>query len=98
MNTPLTIYTVPFCVQCTMTKRALDRVGIPYIAIDLTTDQDGLELVRELGYTAAPVVTAGQEHWSGFRPDKIATVATIRGNAQQSQSPLTNTQDEERSE
>jgi glutaredoxin-like protein NrdH len=24
-----------------------------------------------LGYLQAPVVVAGNEHWSGFRPDRI---------------------------
>ena len=27
--------------------------------------------VRVLGYVQAPVVMAGGEHWSGYRPDKI---------------------------
>lgn len=32
-------------------------------------------MVKELGYTAAPVVVAGEDHWSGFRPDKLATLS-----------------------
>jgi glutaredoxin-like protein NrdH len=27
-----------------------------------------------LGYLQAPVVVAGNDHWSGFRPDRIKTL------------------------
>jgi glutaredoxin-like protein NrdH len=30
---------------------------------------------RALGYLQAPVVVTDDDHWSGFRPDKIATLA-----------------------
>jgi glutaredoxin-like protein NrdH len=28
-----------------------------------------------LGYLQAPVVTAGDDHWSGFRPDRIKALS-----------------------
>jgi glutaredoxin-like protein NrdH len=28
-------------------------------------------MIQALGYTAAPVVIAGDDHWSGFKMDKI---------------------------
>lgn len=31
------------------------------------------------GETFAPVVVAGGEHWSGFRPDKIKALAVLYG-------------------
>ena len=34
-----------------------------------------LDQVRALGYAQAPVVVAGEDHWSGFRPDKIKALA-----------------------
>ena len=34
-----------------------------------------LEMVESLGYMQAPVVIAGEEHWSGFQPDKINALA-----------------------
>ncbi|WP_336653545.1 MULTISPECIES: glutaredoxin-like protein NrdH [unclassified Leucobacter] len=67
----ITVYTKPSCVQCTATYRALDAKGIEYDVRDLTTDEAALQAVKDLGYLQAPVVTAGDEHWSGFRPDKI---------------------------
>ena len=41
----------------------------------MSSDPSALEMVKELGYSAAPVVMADGEHWSGFRPDKLATLA-----------------------
>jgi glutaredoxin-like protein NrdH len=31
--------------------------------------------VKSLGYVQAPVVVAGEDHWSGFRPDKIKAIS-----------------------
>ncbi|WP_182353048.1 glutaredoxin-like protein NrdH [Flaviflexus huanghaiensis] len=67
----ITVYTKPACVQCNATKRALDKAGLSYEMIDLMEDADALEAVKALGYQQAPVVMAGGDHWSGFRPDKI---------------------------
>ena len=79
MHTTLTLYTLPSCVQCTLTKRALDNTGLPYNVIDLTQDDIAAEYVRSLGHTTAPIVTIGDAHWSGFRPDLIAAIAAARG-------------------
>ncbi|GAA3599625.1 glutaredoxin-like protein NrdH [Klugiella xanthotipulae] len=71
----ITVYTKPSCVQCTATYRALDSKGIDYEILDLSVDEKALETVKELGYLQAPVVVADDEHWSGFRPDKIDELA-----------------------
>ncbi|UBH04628.1 glutaredoxin-like protein NrdH [Leucobacter sp. Psy1] len=70
-----TVYTKPSCVQCTATYRALDSKGIEYDVIDLSEDETALETVKGLGYLQAPVVVTDDEHWSGFRPDKISELA-----------------------
>lgn len=71
----VTVYTLPACVQCDSTKRLLTRNDISYNEVDLSKDEDAMAMIRELGYTAAPVVFAGEDHWSGFRPDKLSTIA-----------------------
>lgn len=71
----VTVYTKPSCVQCNATYRALDKKGIEYTVIDVTEDSQALEHVRSLGYMQAPVVETESDHWSGFRPDKIATLS-----------------------
>lgn len=69
------IYSKPDCVQCHATYRALDRQGIDYQVIDLTQDSHALNLVKSLGYQQVPVIIAGDDHWCGFRPDKIGALA-----------------------
>ena len=32
----VTVYTKPACVQCTATKKALDRAGVDYETVDIT--------------------------------------------------------------
>lgn len=67
----ITVYTKPACVQCKATYRALDKAGIEYDIIDIAEDADARDYVMALGYLQAPVVVAGDSHWSGFRPDRI---------------------------
>ena len=69
------VYAKPRCVQCDATTRALDKMGVAYSTIDVSQDAESLELILSLGYQQAPVVMAGDEHWSGYRPDKIKAVA-----------------------
>ena len=73
-TTTVTVYTKPACVQCTATKRALDKSGVAYTLVDIT-DPAARDHVIALGYRQAPVVVAGDTHWSGFRPDMIKALA-----------------------
>src|SRR5690348_15396227 len=67
----VTVYTKPACVQCNATYKALDKAGIAYTKVDITQDPVARDHVMGLGYLQAPVVVSGQDHWSGFRPDRI---------------------------
>ncbi len=67
----VTVYTKPACVQCNATYKALDKQGIAYEMVDISLDTEARDYVMALGYLQAPVVVAGNEHWSGFRPDRI---------------------------
>jgi glutaredoxin-like protein NrdH len=71
----ITLFTKPSCVQCNATYRALDAKGIEYDIVDLSEDAAALEQVKSLGYLQAPVVITDEDHWSGFRPDKIDELA-----------------------
>ena len=75
MNEPLTVYVRPGCMQCAMTKHALEAAGVPYVLVNLAHDGHAMKLVKQLGYTSAPVVVAGAANWAGFQPDKIKAVA-----------------------
>ena len=72
------IYSKPDCVQCNATYRALDKHGIAYEVIDLTQDAQALGQVRAMGYQQVPVIVAGDDHWSGFRPDKISALRQLQ--------------------
>lgn len=76
-NEKITVYSTPDCSQCKMTYRLLDNKNIDYDVVDLTQDETAMQMVKDLGYTRAPVVVAGAEHWSGFRPDKLAGLSAV---------------------
>ncbi|MFU9138906.1 glutaredoxin-like protein NrdH [Erwinia tasmaniensis] len=65
------IYTKNNCVQCNATKNAMDKQGITYQLVNLDHEPEAVETLKAMGYRQVPVVMAEQDHWSGFRPDKI---------------------------
>lgn len=71
----ITVYTKPACVQCDAVFRALDKLGVQYQQVDISADPVALEYVMALGYLQAPVVVAGDDHWSGFRPERLRALA-----------------------
>jgi glutaredoxin-like protein NrdH len=72
----ITVYTLPSCVQCESTKKVLDKNNVEYSVIDLSEDEIAYEMVKALGYQAAPVVIAGDDHWSGFRPELLSALVS----------------------
>ena len=70
----ITVYTKPACVQCNATYKALEKQGIAFEKVDITVDSEARDYVMALGYLQAPVVVAGNEHWSGFRPERIKSL------------------------
>ena len=78
MKIPVTIYTTPACVQCQMTKKKMDQLGIIYTVEDLTDPKNAAKLAqfKEQGLLQAPIVTTDRKVWSGFKPAKIDSLAT----------------------
>ncbi|WP_100813052.1 glutaredoxin domain-containing protein [Microbacterium lacus] len=80
---PVTVYSKPSCVQCTATKRHLDRKHITYEEDDATTDGN-LAAILSLGHKAAPVVVIAPDgpgselSWAEYRPDLIDALAENR--------------------
>jgi glutaredoxin-like protein NrdH len=71
-----TVYTKPQCVQCDMTKRLMDKIGVTYDTVDIVDNPEEMQKLIEMGYRAAPVVmTADGESWAGFQPEKINQLA-----------------------
>ena len=71
----VTVYTKPNCVQCDMSKRLLDKIGVEYNTVDIVENPAELDKLIEMGYRAAPVVVTEDGSWAGFQPDKIAELA-----------------------
>ncbi|MCT1640943.1 glutaredoxin-like protein NrdH [Dietzia cinnamea] len=71
----ITVYTKHRCVQCDATIKALDKAGLDYELVDLTIDDDARDYVMALGHLQAPVVVTDTDHWAGFRPDRIRSIA-----------------------
>lgn len=72
----ITVFTKPACVQCNAVFRALDKMGVPYQRVDLSSDPEAREYVVALGYLQAPIVYAGPDnHHGGFRPDRLKALA-----------------------
>lgn len=72
----VTVYSMQQCVQCDATTRALARHGVAYreVAIETLPDAE-VERFKERGLRSAPIVSVGDEAWSGFRPDRIKALA-----------------------
>lgn len=70
------VYTSSGCVACLATKRQLDKGNVTYTEVDVRADQAALDELKAMGYLELPVVVDGNQHWSGYRPDKVAALVT----------------------
>ena len=69
------VWVTPSCVQCAQTKKQFDKLGIVYESYDLTEHPDKLEEFKAQGLLQAPIVETDIKVWSGFRLDKIKSLA-----------------------
>ena len=65
------VYSKTACGKCVFTKKWLESKCIPYEEKRTDLDEDARNEVIEMGYQELPVVVAGDEHWSGYQPDKL---------------------------
>ena len=65
------VYSKTACGKCVFTKKWLESKGIPYEEKRTDLDEDARNEVIEMGYQELPVVVVGNEHWSGYQPDKL---------------------------
>ena len=79
----ITVYSKPRCPQCDATYRKLKKMGVAHESVDVTKDEESLDLIKGLGYSQAPVVAvrggdgAILESWGGFRPDRIEKATAL---------------------
>lgn len=72
----ITIYTRNDCVQCHATKRAMESRGLAFEMVNVDHVPEAADTLRAMGFRQLPVVVAGEEKWSGFRPDLINSLLT----------------------
>jgi glutaredoxin-like protein NrdH len=73
----VTIYTLPVCVQCSQTKRVMDREGIDYDTVSLLDVPELAAEFKAAGFLQAPIVVGHDgRRWSGFLPDEIMKLKT----------------------
>jgi glutaredoxin-like protein NrdH len=58
-----------------MTKKQMTKFGIRYDEIALEQHPELIEKFKEMGLMSAPIVVTDTKRWSGFRLDKIKSLA-----------------------
>lgn len=54
-----------------MTKRFLEQHNVAFKEINLDEQPEFIEHVKNLGFSAAPIVETENEAFSGFQPNKL---------------------------
>lgn len=67
----ITVFSKNNCMQCKMTKKFLDKHGADFEEINIDEKPEKIEYVKNLGFSAAPVIEAGNVVFSGFQPSKL---------------------------
>lgn len=72
----ITIWEKSNCVQCEQTKKLMNKYGIEFDVQSLEENPLMLEGFKQQGLMAAPIIiTDTGLRWSGFRMDKIKSLA-----------------------
>jgi len=71
----VTVWTTQSCVQCIQTKKQFDKLGVRYDEMALEQHPDKLEEFKAKGLMQAPIIETDTKTWTGFRLDKIQSLA-----------------------
>ncbi len=71
----VTVYTLPNCVQCESTKRLMKANNIEFTEVALQDHPEKAQEFVEQGHKTAPIVTTDIKIWSGFKYEKIKSLA-----------------------
>jgi glutaredoxin-like protein NrdH len=72
----VTVWTKAQCPQCDMTKKVMKREGIEFEEMSLEAHPLVLSSFKDQGFLGAPIVRTDTKTWSGFRLDKIKSLAS----------------------
>ena len=70
----ITLFSKNNCMQCKMTKKFLDKEGAQYEEINIDDYPENIDYVKGLGFSAAPVIEAGNVSFAGFQPTKLKEI------------------------
>lgn len=65
------LYSKPNCSACKMTKFLLHELEVPYEERDVLEKEEYLVQAKATGFSAMPILIAGEEILSGFQPVKM---------------------------
>lgn len=71
---PTTVYGKQGCVQCKYTLKELDKLHVSYEYVDISVNPVAGEQVKDMGFTALPVVVTAEDKWSGFKIDRLRSI------------------------
>ncbi|MEA2627272.1 MAG: glutaredoxin 3 [Candidatus Binatota bacterium] len=67
MAAPVKVYTTIYCTYCRQAKALLERKGVEFEEVDVTTDSDSRDwLVRTTGRRTVPQVFIGEQPVGGY--------------------------------
>lgn len=82
----VTVYTQAECQPCKLTGMKMRQQNIVFDSVRIDQDEAALDLVRSMGFYAAPVVVVdlgdgATWSWSGYRPDEIEKLEKVLAGA-----------------
>ena len=60
----VTVFTNPSNPQCKATEQELSKLGVRYVAVDLTQNPSTFEQIKDAGFKQIPVVISPNSSWS----------------------------------
>lgn len=68
------VYTKEKCPQCLFTKKKLDSLGVEYVTLDVEKSAEAMAELKEMGFSALPVVVTPEKTWTGFKPELLSKI------------------------
>ena len=72
----VTVFTNPSNPQCEATEQELTRLGVRYVAVDLTQNPSTFEQIKDAGFKQIPVVISRTHH--GAATSRTRSVSSRR--------------------
>ena len=69
------VYSTDTCPWCTKAKEYLDKLGVKYTPVNVSTDRAAaMELVKKTKQMGVPVTTVGDKFVVGYNPSELEAV------------------------